>query len=134
MAIETFEDMEVWQSARALAKNIYAATAKDSFAKDFALRDQVRRASISIMSNIAEGFERSSNKEFIQFLHVSKGSSAEVRSQLYLAYDLKYMDEDAFQDLNKKLISISRQLSAFIKYLDQHSQMKRTQRKVASNV
>jgi four helix bundle protein len=133
MVIETFEDMEVWQSARDLVKGIYAVTAKDSFSKDFALRDQVRRAAISIMSNIAEGFERSSNKEFIQFLHVSKGSSAEVRSQLYIAHDLKYVDEKVFQDLNTKLVSISRQLSAFIKYLDQHSQMKRTQRKVVSN-
>jgi four helix bundle protein len=133
MAIETFEDMEVWQSSRTLAKSIYAITEKDSFARDFALRDQIRRAAISVMSNIAEGFERSSNKEFIQFLHISKGSSAEVRSQLYLAYDLKYVDDSVFRELNDKLISISRQLSAFIKYLDQHSQKKRTQRKVASN-
>jgi four helix bundle protein len=134
MAIETFEDMEVWQSARTFAKAIYAITGKSAFAKDFALRDQIRRAAISIMSNIAEGFERSSNKEFIQFLYISKGSSAEIRSQLYLTYDLNYVDESVFQDLNNKLISISRQLSAFIKYLDQHSQMKRTQRKVAGNV
>ncbi len=133
MAIETYEDMEVWQSARALVKSIYAVTGHSTFAKDFVLRDQVRRAAISVMSNIAEGFERSSNKEFVQFLHVSKGSSAEVRSQLYVAYDLNYVDEHAFKELNNTLISISRQLSAFIKYLDQHSQMKRTKRKVVSN-
>jgi four helix bundle protein len=116
--IETFEDMEVWQQARGLVKHIYDLTSKDAFAKDFALRDQIRRASISVMSNIAEGFDRSSNKEFTYFLGVSKASAAEVRSQLYIAFDLNYLDAPTFQALKEKVMSVSRQLSAFMKYLN----------------
>jgi four helix bundle protein len=122
--IETFEDMEVWQQARGLVKHIYDLTSRDAFAKDFALRDQIRRASISVMSNIAEGFERSSNKEFTYFLGISKASAAEVRSQLYVAHDLKYLDDSTFQVLKEKLVSVSRQLSAFIKYLSSNSRKK----------
>ena len=80
--IYKFEDMEVWQNARSLTKKIYICSSNGKFSKDFGLRDQIRRASVSIMSNIAEGFERGSNKEFIQFLFIAKGSAGEVRSQL----------------------------------------------------
>jgi len=120
MKIETFEDMEVWQRARELVRDIYSVSNQGHFAQDWTLRDQIRRATISIMSNVAEGFERSGNREFIRFLYSSKASAAEARSQLYIAFDLDYLDEATFQALKGKLSSISRQLSAFIKYLEQH--------------
>jgi len=82
-----FEDIEAWQKARQLTKRIYEITKKGALAKDYGLKDQIRRASVSIMSNIAEGFERGGNKEFIQFLSTAKGSSGEVRSQLYVIVD-----------------------------------------------
>jgi four helix bundle protein len=86
--ISKFEEIEAWCKARLLTKEIYAATSQGEFAHDFALRDQIRRASVSIMSNIAEGFERGGNKEFRQFLFMAKGSAGEVRSQLYIALDI----------------------------------------------
>ena len=88
--IERFEKMDVWQQARTIAKNVYVASRQGEFARDFGLRDQIQRAAVSIMSNIAEGFERGTNKEFIQFLFIAKGSAGEVRSQLYVAFDLGY--------------------------------------------
>ena len=94
-----FEEILAWQSARSLAREIYRITAKGSFSKDYGLRDQIRRASVSGMSNIAEGFERSGKKEFIQFLAMAKGSVGEVRSQLYVALDAAYLDPEAFERL-----------------------------------
>ena len=85
--IKTFEDLEAWQKARELTREIYVFSKKGSFAKDYGLRDQIRRACVSIMSNIAEGFERNGDKEFFQFVSVAKGSSGEVRAQLYVALD-----------------------------------------------
>ncbi len=82
---QRFEDIKAWQKARELVKNIYQATSVGKFARDFVLRDQIRRAAVSIMSNIAEGFEREGNKEFLQFLSLAKGSCGEVRAQLYVA-------------------------------------------------
>ena len=82
-----FEDIDAWQKARELTRAVYAASRSGSFSKDFALRDQIRRASISVMSNIAEGFERGGNKEFRQFLSTAKGSAGEVRAQRYVALD-----------------------------------------------
>ena len=116
-----FEDIEAWQKARELTREIYRVTKQGAFAKDFGLRDQIRRAAVSIMSNIAEGFERGSNKEFIQFLFIAKGSAGEVRSQLYIAFDLGYIGKEAFEQLNADLISISRQISGFVKYLHSSS-------------
>src|SRR5512147_2126489 len=87
MEVRNFEDLEIWKDARLLTKAIYKMTKDTGFAKDFALRDQIRRASMSVMSNIAEGFERGGNQEFIQFLYVAKASCGEVRSQLYVALD-----------------------------------------------
>jgi four helix bundle protein len=89
--IEKFEDLIVWQKARELTKNIYRVTKIGEFLKDFGLRDQIRRASVSIMSNIAEGFERGGRSEFHQFLVIAKGSCAELRSQLYVALDAEYI-------------------------------------------
>ncbi|HQO65044.1 MAG TPA: four helix bundle protein, partial [Syntrophorhabdus sp.] len=103
--IEKFEDIEAWEKARRIAKNVYAACRQVEFSRDFGLRDQMQRAAVSIMSNIAEGFERGTNKEFIQFLFIAKGSAGEVRSQLYLALDLGYINQDVFDSLNSDLLS-----------------------------
>jgi four helix bundle protein len=115
--IERFEDIEVWQKARILVGNIYQVTRQGSFSKDYGLKEQIQRAAVSIMSNIAEGFERKSNKEFSQFLFVAKASAGEVRSLLYVANDIGYIDGDIFSDLKSSASLLSRQISAFIKYL-----------------
>jgi four helix bundle protein len=98
--IDKFEDLIAWQKARELTKNIYRVTKIGEFLKDFGLRDQIRRASVSIMSNIAEGFERGGRSEFHQFLVIAKGSCAELRSQLYVALDAEYIDIPTFQGLD----------------------------------
>src|SRR5580765_4245238 len=92
-----FEDIDAWKKARALSKEIYLITKNGEFAHDFALRDQIRRAAISVLSNIAEGFERGGDKEFRQFLATAKGSVGEVRSQLYIALDAEYLTENQFK-------------------------------------
>ena len=93
MRVKSFEDLEIWKEARRLTTTIYRITSEGKFSKDFALRDQIRRAVIFIMSNIAEGFERGGNQEFVQFLYISKGSCGEVRSQFYTALDQGYLSE-----------------------------------------
>ena len=98
--IEKFEDLIAWQKARELTKNIYRVTKHGDFFKDFGLRDQIRRSSVSIMSNLAEGFERGGRSEFHQFLVYAKGSCAELRSQLYVALDVEYIDGMTFQKLH----------------------------------
>ena len=98
-------------------KHVYQITQKDKISKDYGFRDQIQRASVSIMSNIAEGFERGSNKEFIQFLFIAKASAGEVRSLSYVALDLDYIDNRTFNILEENTTSISKQISGFIKYL-----------------
>ncbi len=98
--IEKFEDLIAWQKARELTKNVYRVTKIGEFLKDFGLRDQIRRASVSIMSNIAEGFERGGRSEFHQFLVIAKGSCAELKSQLYVALDAEFIDIGTFQSLD----------------------------------
>ena len=98
--IEKFEDLIAWQKARELTRNIYQVTTQGNFSRDFGLRDQIRRASVSIMSNVAEGFERGGRSEFHQFLVISKGSCAELRSQLYVSLDVGYIDLRTFQTLD----------------------------------
>ncbi|NDY41989.1 four helix bundle protein [Dissulfurirhabdus thermomarina] len=115
--IERFEDIEAWQKAREITREIYAVSKGDAFARDFGLKDQIRRAAVSIMSNIAEGFERGGDKEFAQFIALAKGSSAEVRSQLYVALDQGYIDHDTFDRLAKATLQINRMLSGLMKYL-----------------
>jgi len=115
--IEKFEDIQAWQNARKVVDTIYEITKTDSFSKDFSLKDQILRAAISIPSNIAEGFSRHSNKEFIQFLFIAKSSAAEVQTQLYLALDQEYINENRFNSIYKELEVISKQISKFITYL-----------------
>jgi len=117
MKIERFEDINVWKQSRDLVNSIYHFTSKDSFSKDYGLKDQIQRAAVSIMTNIAEGFERDNNKEFIRFLIYSKGSAGEVRSLLYVALDLKYINKDEFNEQYKSAVSVIKQISKFIKYL-----------------
>jgi four helix bundle protein len=117
--IDRFEDLEAWKLARQLTGLVYTCSGSGNFGRDFALRDQIRRASISIVSNIAEGFERDEDKEFVQFLSMAKGSFGEVRAQLYLALDQKYISELEFQDLTTKAIQLSRVISGLIRYLRQ---------------
>ena len=117
-AIREFEEMEVWQAARQFVKTIYAATNSGSFSRDIALKSQLQRAAISILSNIAEGFERKGNKEFSHFLFISKGSAGEARAQLGVARDLGYLNDEQFERLNSSIGSIARQLSGLIKYLN----------------
>jgi four helix bundle protein len=113
-----FEDLGVWQDARVLVKEIYKASKQRAFYRDFGLRDQIRRAATSTMSNIAEDFERGSRKEFIQFLNISKGSTGEVRSQLYVALDQEYLTEKESTALRGAAMSLSRRIAKFIRYLE----------------
>lgn len=121
--IEKFEDIESWKAAREVIKLIYSVSSAGNFSKDFALVNQIRRASVSVLSNIAEGFERGGNKEFLNFLAIAKGSCGEVRAQLYVAFDQNYIDETKFLGIKEKLIETSRLISGFMKYL-QHSEMR----------
>src|SRR5712692_9334839 len=114
---KTFEQIDAWQKSRELTKEIYRITRQGSFARDFGLRDQIRRASVSIMSNIAEGFERSGTGEFTQFLSTAKGSAGEVRSQLYVALDQEYLPQTAFDLLVNNATEISRMISGLMTYL-----------------
>jgi four helix bundle protein len=115
--IERFEDLMSWQKARELNRLVYGASRNAAFAKDFSLRDQIRSASISIMSNIAEGFERGGGKEFSQFLSIAKGLCREVRAQLYAALDEKYLTTEQFKDICDRCIEVSRLISRFKTYL-----------------
>ena len=117
MKIEKFEDLLSWKKARTLNLIIYKLTNTNAFAKDFALKDQIRRSSISIASNIAEGFERNGSKEFIQFLSIAKASTGEVRTQLYLALDLEYLSKTEFAELNSLAIEIGKLVGGLINYL-----------------
>jgi four helix bundle protein len=117
--IERFEDMLSWQKARELTRYVYKVSKQEDFVKDFELRGQIRGASISIMSNIAEGFERGGDKEFSQFLSTAKGSCGEVRSQLYVALDESYISPVEFKELHAGTVEISRLISGFMGYLRQ---------------
>jgi four helix bundle protein len=119
MTLNRFEDIEAWKKSRQLTREIYQLTGAGRFTRDFSLCDQIRRAAVSIMSNIAEGFERDGNKEFIQFLAVAKGSSGEVRSQLYVALDNGFIDQKQFESAHKLVVETGRLIGGFIRYLKQ---------------
>ncbi len=115
--IVPFEEIKAWKKARVLTREIYATTASGGFGRDFGLRDQIRRASVSAMSNIAEGFERGGNKEFIQFLSNAKGSTGEVRSQLHVALDAGFINQERFGELCQCAEETSRPIPGFMRYL-----------------
>jgi four helix bundle protein len=117
MAVSRFEDLLVWQRAKRLCVDIYHVTGEGRFARDFGLRDQVQRAAVSVMSNIAEGFERKSAPEFARFLMIAKGSAAEVKSQMYLAEELGYTDEGTARALRSQCSEIARMLISLRKTL-----------------
>jgi four helix bundle protein len=117
--IDRFEDIEGWKKGRELRQMVYGFTRRGEFAKDFALRDQIRRAVQSVTSNIAEGFERGGNREFIQFLSDAKASCGEVRDQLYTALDEKYVAKEEFTRAYDLAVETSRLISGFMKYLQQ---------------
>jgi len=116
--VERFEDVDAWRKARELTNLIYQITTTGEFARDFGLRDQIRRAAVSILSNIAEGFERDGDKEFLQFLSLAKGSCGEVRAQLYGACDQEYINDAQFQKLIEKAIEVSRLIAGLMRYLN----------------
>ncbi len=115
--ITRFEDIEGWKIARDLTRDIYSISAAGNFARDFGLCDQIRRASVSVMSNIAEGFERDGNKEFCNFLSIAKGSVAEVRSQLDVALDQGYISEKEFNTVYSKADENGRVIAGLMRYL-----------------
>ena len=114
-----FEDIQAWQKARVIAKEIYVSSGKDEFGKDFDLRSQIRRSAVSIMSNIAEGQGRRTNKDFANFLNISLGSVAETKSHLYLALDLGYVAQTFFDELYQKLDEVGRMIFALSNHLRQ---------------
>ena len=119
MKITRFEDIQAWQEARKLVKMVYSLINKSpKFRKDFRLTNQVQDAAVSTMSNIPEGFARRSNREFIQFLFISKSSAAEVQSQLYVALDQEYITQDDFETIYNQAEIVSKMDSGFIKYLN----------------
>ena len=112
-----FEELPIWQEARGLAKDIYKLTSGDAFSRDYRYCSQIRAAAGSIMDNIAEGFERENNKEFIQFLYIAKGSCGEVRSQLHRAKDVEFISDDYYVLYIEKTKKLSAAIANFINYL-----------------
>ena len=124
-AITRFEDIESWKTARQLTNSVYAHTNQTGFNRDFGLRDQIRRASVSVMSNIAEGFESRTDVQFINFLGMARASAGEVRAQLYIALDQKYITEEQFKETYAMAQTCARQISNFIKYLEANPRPRR---------
>lgn len=116
-AINRFEEIEAWRDARKLVKQIYQACQNDRLSRDFGLRDQMQRAAVSIMANIAEGHGRRGDQEFIQYLKVARGSCSETLSHAYVAKDLQMIPETEFEELQNQLNMIGKKLSGLINYL-----------------
>lgn len=120
--ITRFEEIEAWQTARELTKLIYSLTEQTKFSRDFGLKDQIRRASVSVTSNISEGFEGQTQAQFIRYLGLAKASAGEVRSQLYISRDLEYITQEQFTKTFALAEKASRQVARFISYLESHPQ------------
>lgn len=116
--INRFEDLEIWQEARRLAKEIHVISIETGLKTDFKFKEQIKSSSGSVMDNIAEGFERDGNIEFRQFLSIAKGSAGESRSQIYRLYDFEYISEEKFLDLKNKYENLSGKIKNFITYLN----------------
>jgi four helix bundle protein len=129
-AIKRFEEIEAWKTARELVNLIYALSESGPFAQDFGLRGQIQRASVSVMSNIAEGFESQTQSLFLNFLGRAKGSAGEVRSQLYIALDRKYISQDQFHRAYQLIDKCSRQIYGFMKYLESQPNIHRVREEV----
>jgi four helix bundle protein len=121
MKIERFEDIESWKEARDLVKNVYAVF---SGCKDYSFRDQIQRAAVSVMTNIAEGFDRGGNKEFIHFLTIARGSLSEVRSLSYAAMDIGYLQDTQAASVQEKSIKLGNLINGFIRYLNKTDRKK----------
>lgn len=125
--VKRFEDLDVWKEARALTSTVYRISRRGEFAHDFGLRDQMQRAAVSVMSNVAEGFGGRTSREYVQFLGYARRSAAEVQSQLYVALDLGYISQSEFDDVYAAADSCSRQLYGFIRYLKSQPEGSRIQ-------
>jgi four helix bundle protein len=123
--ITRFEDIEAWKTARELTRIVYTLTEQGQFSKDFGLKNQIQRASVSVMSNVAEGFESRTQAQFLDYLGRSKASAGEVRCQLYIALDLKYLAQEQFEQVFDLADKSSRQIARFIDYLETHPQSRR---------
>lgn len=124
-AITRFEEIDAWKSSRQLTNIVYGLGNQIGFNRDFGLRDQIRRAAVSIMSNIAEGFESRTDVQFINFLGIARGSAGEVRAQLYIALDQKYITEEQFKETYTIAEKCARQLAKFIAYLESNPRQRR---------
>ena len=124
-AITRFEEIEAWKTARQLTNMVYSLSDKEGFHRDFALRDQIRRAAISVMSNIAEGFESRTDVQFINFLGMARASAGEVRTQLYIALDQQNITEEQFKGAYALADKSARQIAKFIAYLEAHPRQRR---------
>lgn len=124
-AITQFEEIEAWKTARQLTNMVYALSNKAGFNRDFGLRDQIRRASVSVMSNIAEGFESRTDVQFINFLGMARASAGEVRAQLYIALDQQYITENQFKEAYAIAEKSARQIAKFIAYLETNPRQRR---------
>ena len=115
--VNRFEELEIWQEAREIVSRVYRLAFKERFKKDFSLVDQIRRSAVSVMANIAEGFHRGSNKEFVKFLGYSRSSLAETISHLYVALDQKYIAEKEMEQINQQVDLLWKKINNFISYL-----------------
>ena len=118
MKITRFEDLDCWQEARRIVNRVYSVISVKEFRRDYSLIDQIKRSAVSIMANIAEGFSRRGNREFIQFLFIAKASAAELQSHFYIALDQGYISKSQFEELYGAIDKVQRQISNFIKYLN----------------
>ena len=122
--IKQFEDLEIWQKATEIALEIYLISEKGKLKTDFGMKDQIRKAAMSISDNISEGFEHNNNKDFIRFLRYAKGSAGELRNKLFVLYKLEFIEEDFYNDKHNRLIELSKNIGGFIKYLKEYEKKK----------